>query len=306
MRDRPLLPTPGQRRLIVSADDFGMSSGVNAGIMAAHRDGILTDAGLMVNGAASAEAVDLARATPSLAVGLHLVLVQGRASSAPRDIPALVDATGMFRTHSVWAGLRYFFLPRVRAQLDTEIRAQLDRFLATGLSLSHVDGHLNIHMHPTVLAILLRLAPRYGIRAIRLPREPWRISLRLDQRERRRKLVEAAIFGALARYAAPRLAAHGIRHPDHMFGLHQSGHVDERYWLGVLEALPAGVTEIYSHPARLDTEAKRWRPLTYEAEAELGALTSTRVRDALAAAGIARISYRDLTPSPEPRADPHG
>jgi hopanoid biosynthesis associated protein HpnK len=306
MRNRHPLPPLGQRRLIVSADDFGMSSGVNAGIMAAHRDGILTDASLMVNGAASAEAIDLARATPSLSVGLHLVLVQGRASAEPRDIPALVDATGMFRNHSVWAGVRYFFLPRIRAQLETEVRAQLDRFLATGLSLSHVDGHLNIHMHPTVLAILLRLTPRYGIRAIRLPREPWRISLRLDQRERRRKLVEAAVFGALTRHAAPRLAAHGIRHPDQMFGLHQSGHVDERYCLGVLSALPAGVTEIYSHPARLDAEARRWRPPDYEAEAELRALTSGRVREALAAAGITRMSYRDLTPPPAPRTDAHG
>jgi len=297
MRDRNPRPTLGQPQLIVSADDFGMSPGVNAGIMAAHRDGLLTDAGLMVAGAAAREAVDLAHATPSLSVGLHLVLVQGYATSAARDIPDLVDATGMFRSHSVWAGLRYFFLPRLRTQLETEIRTQLDRFVATGLSLSHVDGHLNIHMHPTVLAILLRLAARYGIRAMRLPQEPWRISLRLDPRERRRKLVEAAVFTALTRHARPRLAAQGIRHPDQMFGLHQSGHVDERYWLGVLHALPAGVTEIYSHPADLDTEARRWRPPDYEAGAELRALTSDRVREALAATGITRIGYRDLARS---------
>ena len=203
----------------------------------------------------------------------------------------------MFRNNSVGAGLRYFFLPRVRAQLESEVRAQLEQFLATGLSLSHVDGHLNIHMHPSVLTILLRLAPRYGIRAIRLPREPWRISLRLDPRERRRKLVEAAIFGALTRYAAPRLAAYGLRHPDQIFGLHQSGHVDERYWLGVLDALPDGVTEVYSHPARSDAAAQRWRPLAYEGEAELRALTSPRVRHAVAAAGIAQMSYGDLASS---------
>ncbi|MFN8625128.1 MAG: hopanoid biosynthesis-associated protein HpnK [Candidatus Binatia bacterium] len=300
MPEQPPPPTRDQRRLIVSADDFGMSAGVNAAILAAHRNGILTDASLMVNAGASAEAVALAHGTPRLAVGLHLVLVHGRSSAASHDIPDLVDRGGMFRNHSVAAGMRYFFLPRVRAQLETEIRAQLENFLATGLSLSHVDGHLNIHMHPTVLAILLRLARPYGIHAIRLPREPWRLSLRLDRRERRRKLVEAAIFAALSRYAAPRLAAHGIRHPDQIFGLHQSGHLDERYWLGVLAALPAGVTEIYSHPAHLDADVRRWRPPSYEAEAELAALTSDRVREALAAAGIARASYRDLARSPGP------
>jgi hopanoid biosynthesis associated protein HpnK len=252
------------------------------------------------------DAVAVAPSTPSLSVGLHLALVQGRASSDPRDIPGLVDTAGMFPNHSVLAGMRYFFLPQVRAQLETEIGAQLDRFLGTGLLLSHVDGHLNMHIHPTVLAILLRMAPRYGIRAIRLPREPWRISLRLDPRARRRKLVEAAIFGALAHYAVPRLAAHGIRSPDQLFGLLQSGHVVERYWLGVLSALPAGVTEIYSHPARLDAEARRWRPPDYEAEAELRALTSSSVREALAAAGIARISYRDLDRSPAPQTGPRG
>jgi chitin disaccharide deacetylase len=297
MRDRPMSRPPGRRRLIVTGDDFGLSPGINTGIITAHRDGILTDASLMVNGTAFAEAVDLARATPTLAVGLHLVLVQGRATSAAHQAPGLVDAAGMFRNNSVAAGLRYFFAPGMRAQIEREVSAQLGKYLATGLPLAHVDGHLNIHMHPTVLMILLRLASRYGVRAMRLPREPWRISLQLDRRERRRKLVEALIFRNLTRYAHPRLAAHGIRHPDQLFGLHQSGHVDEPYLLSVLSALPAGLTEVYCHPALTDDEARRWRPADYESEAELAALTSPRVRQALRTSGIEPMSYEDLASS---------
>jgi hopanoid biosynthesis associated protein HpnK len=245
----PSSPSSARRRLIVSADDFGLSPGV---------------------------------------------LVQGRAAARRTAIPALVDDAGMFRHNAPLTGLRYFFTPRIAAQLELEVRAQLDRYVQTGLPLAHVDGHLNIHMHPTVLAVLLRLAPQYGIRAVRLPREPLGVSLRLDGSSRIRKILEAGTFRALTSYARPRLAARGIRHPDQMFGLHQSGHVTETYLLGVLEALPPGVTEIYCHAAIIDAEAKRWRPVDYDSAGELAALTSMRVREVLAARGIERITYRDL------------
>lgn len=282
------------RRLILSADDFGLSSGVNSGIMRAHRDGVLTDASLMVNGAACDEAVELARATPGLSVGLHLVLLQGRATLPPSAIPGLVDAAGMFRNSPVAVGFRYFFTPGLHLQLEREICAQLEKYLDTGLPLSHVDGHLNIHVHPTVVNILIRVAARYGIRAVRLPREPLDVSLRLDGRERLRKLAESLAFRRLTAFAAPRLAACGIRSPDQMFGLHQSGHVTEPYLLGVIDALQPGVTEIYSHASLVDAEARRWRPANYESEGELAALTGPRVRAALSEHGIALTSYRAL------------
>ena len=286
---------PPLRRLIVSADDFGLSSGVNAGIIHAHRHGILTNASLMVTGAACDEAVRLALATPALAVGLHLVLLQGRAAAPPWTIPRLVGADRMFRTSPVPTGLRYFFTPGLRAELAREIRAQLEAFAATGLPLSHVDGHLNVHLHPAVLNILLELAPAHGIRAVRLPREPLGTSLWLDRRAPLRKLAEAVTFRSLTRYARPRLAAGGIRCVDQLFGLHQSGHVTEPYLLGVLAALPPGTTEIYCHAGQVDAEASRWRPREYECEAELTALCSPRVRAAVDAHNVRLTSYRDLT-----------
>jgi len=284
----------GTKRLIVSADDFGMSAGVNAGILRAHREGILSDASLMVNGAAAAEAVELACSAPRLSVGLHLVLAQGRSTLSPPEIPDLVDAHGFFRAHPIRAALGYFFTPGVRDQVRREVAAQIEKFLASGLPLSHVDGHVNIHMHPTILNILLEVAERYGIRALRLTREPLALALQFDGGHAPRKIAEGLTFNALTAYARPRMDACGMRHPDRLFGLHQSGHVAESYLLRLLPTLGAGVTELYCHPALLDAEARRWRPADYDSEAELAALTSPRVAELLRALAIERISYPDL------------
>jgi hopanoid biosynthesis associated protein HpnK len=286
----------GTKRLIVSADDFGMSAGVNAGILRAHREGILSDASLMVNGAAADEAVELARSAPRLCVGLHLVLAQGRSTLAPGEIPDLVDADGFFRVHPIRAALGYFFTPGVRAQVRREVAAQIEKFLASGLPLSHVDGH--VHMHPTILNILLEVAGHYGIRALRLTREPLALALQLDAAHAPRKVAEGLTFNALTAYARPRMDACGVHHPDRLFGLHQTGHVVEPYLLRLLPRLAAGVTEIYCHPALLDAEARRWRPGDYDSEAELAALTSPRIAELLRALAIEPISYRDLAAAP--------
>jgi hopanoid biosynthesis associated protein HpnK len=283
------------RRLIVAADDFGLSPGVNAGVLRAHREGILTETSLMVSGAAVDEAVALARATPTLGVGLHLTLLQGHCTAPPSEIPLLVDGEGRFSDNPVWTGLRYFFVPGIREQLRREITAQLDAFAATGLPLSHVDGHLTIHMHPCAVAILLEVAERYGVRALRVPRDPLGDALRWNRRHAVRKLFEAAAFGGLARHATPRIAAAGLRMPERMFGMHQTGAVTEDYLLHLIATLPPGTSEVYCHPAAVvDDEARRWRPAEYRSDAELAGLCSPRVRAALDAAGVELIGYRDL------------
>ncbi len=289
-----------RRRLILSADDFGMSPGVNAAIMRAHREGALTQASLMVRGRAAAEAVALARAAPTLAVGLHLTLVQGRCAAPPESVPLLAGPDGHFRNHPIWAGVRYFFTPGARAQLRREILAQLDAFAATGLPLSHVDGHVTMHMHPVALDLLLEVAARYRIRALRLARDPLRPALHFDRRHAARKLFEATVFGGLARWATPRLERAGVHSADRLYGLHQTGQVSEAYLLHVIAALPPGVSELYCHPALLDDEASRWRPADYAGEQELAALCSPRVRSACEAADIELTSYRQLVEQAEP------
>ncbi|MBI3799489.1 MAG: hopanoid biosynthesis-associated protein HpnK [Deltaproteobacteria bacterium] len=284
------------RQLIVNGDDFGLSSQVNAGILHAHRHGILTDTSLMVTAPAWEEAVALARATPTLSVGLHLTLVQGRAALAPHLLPAVTDPFGNFSQDPTRAGLRYFFSRQARAQVRAECRAQIEKFLATGLTLAHVDGHLNIHMHPVVLDSLLALAKEYGMRAMRLTREDLATSLRLDARYGLRKRWESVIFRILSRAAEKKLRTHGILFPDALFGLHQSGDINERYLLGLLPRLREGVTEVYCHPAFLPCrEVQHWTP-TYRRDVELAALTSPAVRTAITAQEVTLISYRALSP----------
>ena len=285
------------RRLVVSGDDFGAASAVNAAIVRAHRDGVLTSASLMVTGAAAAEAVALARQHPRLAVGLHLVLAQGRPAAAPAVLPDLVTATGAFRDAPVTSGLRYAwtYLSRAgRAQLRREVEAQLAAFAATGLELAHVDGHLNMHLHPMVLPLLIDLAPRFRLRAVRLPREELGAALRHDRSHLLRKVAEATVFRTLAAYAAPRLRAAGIATADRVYGMHQTGHVDERYLLALIPALPTGVSELYCHPAEGVADALAPYQAGYDHAGELAALLSPRVRAALDAAGIALVSYREL------------
>lgn len=282
------------RRLIVNGDDFGLSSQVNAGIRHAHTHGILTNTSLMVTASAWQEAVHIAQETPSLSVGLHLTLVQGRAALAPHLLTNVTEASGNFSDNPTAAGLRYFFSPQARTQLRDECRAQIERFLATGLPLTHIDGHLHIHMHPVVLGILLDLAAEYGIKTMRLTREDLSVSLACDPREQVRKRWESFIFTQLARAAEQKLRARGIVFADAVFGLHQSGDINERYVLDLLPHLRGGVTELYCHPAFLPCkEAQYWTP-SYRRDVELVTLTSSAVRAALNEQRIRLTSYRDL------------
>ena len=168
------------KKIIVTGDDFGLAVPVNEAIVGAHRNGILTAASLMMGERFSQDAVKRAREHPSLKVGLHLVLVEGTPVSAPRQIPDLVDANGAFSTHLVRAGFRFFFHPRIRRQLETEIRAQFEAFQNTGLALDHANAHNHMHLHPTVLRLMLNVGKDYGLRAVRLPCEPpvrsWKAS----------------------------------------------------------------------------------------------------------------------------------
>jgi hopanoid biosynthesis associated protein HpnK len=287
----------GAKALIVSGDDFGAAVEVNEGIIRAHRDGILTQTSLMVTGDAAAHAVALARENPRLAVGLHLVLAQGRPAAPPEDIAGLVRADGAFRDSPIPNGIRYAWAAvhaAGRRELVREIEAQLDAFTATGLALAHVDGHLNMHLHPMVVSILVELAPRHGIRAVRLSHESLGAALRYDHRHLVRKTFEGVVFHALAAFAAPRLRAVGIVSSERVYGMHQTGHVDEAYLLDVIEHLPDGVSELYAHPAIGQAATMARFQHGYDHPGEVAGLTSPRVRAALERAGVELTTYREL------------
>lgn len=270
------------RRLIVNADDFGLSASVNAAVTRAHREGILTTASLMVNEPGFAEAVELARQNPKLGVGLHLTLLHGHAALPPGQIPGLVNGRGEFSNSPVGAGLAYFFRPALREQLRAEIRAQLDKFHITGLKLDHVNGHLHLHLHPTIFKILMAEASRSGITHLRLTRDCLSRSRRMTCGRWFYRVSHAAIFELLSSRARKVLAEKQIRHAQITFGLLQDSLVDEAYILKLLPELPAGDSELYAHPS-LD----RFRH-------EFEALTSPRVRAEVQRLGIQLIRYQDV------------
>ena len=270
------------RRLIVNADDFGRSASINAAVVRAHRDGILTTASLMVNEEACAEAVALARENPRLGVGLHLTLLCGHSALAPEKIPGLVNARREFRDSPVSVGFRYFAQPKLRAQLRAEIDAQFKKFRATGLPLDHVNGHLHLHLHPTVFGLLKEGARAWGITHLRLTCDPFWLNTRLASGHWLYRLSHAAIHGILSRRARPFLLREKIKHTANVFGLLQNARVDEDYVTRLLPALPSGDSELYSHPS-LD-----------QFRNELDALVSPRVRSLVQSEGVQLIRYQDL------------
>lgn len=280
------------KRVIITADDFGLSSGVNRAVEKGWRDGLLACASLMPGGGGFTEAVRIARRNPGLQVGLHLTLVQGRAVLPPEQIPALVDAQGHFSDNPVAAGFRYFMDRGLYCQLKREIEAQIIRVVDAGIPLTHIDGHLNMHLHPTVFRILAELMPRYGIATFRLARERLSENLRIDGERRVGKTVETFIFGRLTGHARPELDRLGIGYAAEVKGLLNSGRMTEGYVLDVIDGIQDGLTEIYFHPGLLqDAEIARRMP-DYRHQEELAAITSPKVRERLQALGIQVQNYR--------------
>jgi chitin disaccharide deacetylase len=276
--------------LIVTADDFGLHASVNRAVELAARDGVLTTASLMVGAPAAAAAVRIARELPGLAVGLHVVLADGWSVLPHRSIPALVDGQGRFGNNMVRDGVRFFALPAVRRQLEAEIRAQFQAFADTGLPLDHVNAHKHFHLHPTLLEMLLRIGGEFGVPALRLPREPTWVARRAGG-----AIAGPAVAGLLAPWLAimrRRLRAARIAHNDYVFGISDSGSMDEARLLEFLGKLPDGVTEIYLHPAVESGTAIAPSMAGYRHADELAALISPRVRAAVSACGAQTGGFR--------------
>ena len=282
------------RRVIITADDFGLAVPVNEAVEIAHRDGVLGGASLMVAADGAADAIARARRLPALRVGLHVVVVDGRPALPPAAIPGLVDATGRLRSDILRTSLRIFFIPALRRQLRAEVRAQFEAFRAAGLPLDHVNAHHHMQLHPTVLSAILAVAPEFGVRAVRLPREPLRAARRRSLRQRLSTVARSAF---LAPWLAPmrwRLRRAGIRCNQYVLGLSDDGAMGESTVLRLVDALPEGVTEFYFHPA---TSSPSRPPLPRPTErhvAEFRALCSARVRAALDAAGAVPVSFGEL------------
>lgn len=250
--------------LVVTADDLGASEEGSRRILSGHRQGIITAASLMVNEPAAAMAVHLCRECPDLDVGLHLTLSGGRAALDHSHAPHLVSPSGRFRDDPAGAGLAYWFRRAIRLRIADEVRAQFDRFIATGLRCSHADGHQHLHVHPVVWDILIACCKDVGARWVRIPFEEWRPCGAVPSARR----LEWLAMRALSRRCRRTAAALGLRYADRVCGHINSGRMSETCLLRTLEALGGGVTEVYLHPGASDPE--------------LHAVTSESVRQSIA------------------------
>jgi hopanoid biosynthesis associated protein HpnK len=261
------------RGLIVTADDFGAALAVNEAVERAHVEGILTAASLMVSGAAADDAAERARRLPSLGVGLHIVLADGEPTLPPERIPALVGPDGRFHASMLRTALAIAASASARAQLAAEIEAQFAAFAATGLPLDHVNAHKHFHLHPMIASAIMRIGPRFGMKAMRAPVEPGTaLAMRWW----------AGLLGERAR-------AKGLTVNDRVVGLAWSGAFDTVRMRQAVADLGEGLTEIYCHPATADS----WpgQAPGYRYRDELAALTDPGVIQALTDNHVRRGSF---------------
>jgi chitin disaccharide deacetylase len=284
--------------LIVNADDFGLTRGVNAGVVRAHREGILTSATLMANGDAFDDAVELARANPSLDVGIHLCLTGGRALASKDLIPSLVDDDGQL-PKTLFVLLTRLSSGRIPTrQIEAEFRAQIQRVLDAGIRPTHLDTHKHIHTHPRVMEALGRAANEFKIRCVRKPFEDFRVSLSnrtANGRDNTRQVVSAVAAGMTAPLFRLLVKSYGLWTPDHFFGLTATGRLSSDEIKGVLIALPPGKSELMCHPGVCDDELGRCETrLKRERELELDALLDPSVRRTADERGVRLIGYEEL------------
>jgi len=284
------------RRLIINADDFGLTSGVNRAIAEANRSGVLTSATVMANSRAFDEAVSVARSQPTLRTGCHVVLIDGEPVSS--GLPTLADGPSRFRS-----SLKEFALAAVRGsispeEIQREAEAQMRKIQATGIGLTHFDSHKHTHMFPHVLRPVLRAARACGVMAVRNPFEPlrtWSFGAILGAPGMWLRSAGVLAFTMFAAEFRKAVNNEGMRSTDGTVGIAATGKLDQKMLVQILNSLPEGTWELVCHPGYSDDALRAaGTRLTTSREIELAALTSEETKEALARQKIGLISYAEL------------
>lgn len=286
------------RRLIINADDFGFTSGVNRAIAETHLHGVVTSSTLMANGKSFSAAVKLAKGMPKLSVGCHVVLIDGEPVVDPTTLPSLT------RSNAFRNGLKSFAARAVTGRINPqeiakEVEAQIRKLQAAGIHVSHVDTHKHTHIFPPILRPLLRAAKACGVRALRNPFGP-RMPLRSNQLLARPKIwTRYAEVQVLRRFAGKfhdAVRREGFATPDGTLGIEVTGVLDARLFQAIAGSIPDGTWEFVCHPGYNDQDLRSSSTRLRESrETELRALTLPGARDLLSKEGIDLISYLDLT-----------
>jgi hopanoid biosynthesis associated protein HpnK len=292
------------RRLIVNADDFGLTAGVNRAIVEAHTHGIVTSSTLMANGRAFEDAARLAQTVPRLSVGCHVVLLDGAPVLDAKLLPSITsEHSGGARFRD---GLRSFAARALAGRLDprqieVETSAQIRKLQSAGVHVSHVDTHKHTHLFPAVLRPLLRAARACGVHAVRNPfgpRKPLKSSELLTRPSLWTRYAEVRILRALAAKFRDETRREGLMTPDGTLGIVVTGALDEKLLRGIAAIIPEGTWEFVCHPGYNDDDLKSVNTRLRESrETELHVLTMPLVRQMLLHHKIDLISYRDLMPT---------
>jgi len=286
------------KRLIVNADDFGVTRGVNRGIIRCFREGIVRSTTIMANGDAFDDAVELARANPELGIGVHVVLIGGHPLAPLKEIGRLASDNGAL-PRTVGSLILKMSARLIRPnEIEAEVRAQIERVRATGITPTHVDTHKHTHLHPMVMKAIARVASEYGIKRVRMPFEDFFGTLRSFRANGRNILQRKALaMGSRAAYPSflRIVEKNQMRSPDHFFGFAATGQLTRAGLLRIIQNLPDGTSELVCHPGINDAELERTGTrLRAEREVELAALTDAGVKKEILERGVRLMSFREL------------
>jgi hopanoid biosynthesis associated protein HpnK len=283
------------RRLIVNADDFGLTSGVNRAIVEANRTGIVRSATLMANARAFNEAVGFARKTPRLSTGCHVVLIDG--VPICNDVPSLTKGTQRFRTSlkdfaqsAIWKKISV-------DEIQREAEAQIRKMQASGIAVTHVDTHKHTHLVPHVLRAVIKAAKACGVHAIRNPFEPKRSRVSRIAGTKTQWMRSAGVmaFQVFAPQFRKIMREEKMLTTDGTLGITVTGQLDQKVLAGILQTMPEGTWELVCHPGYCDDDLRNAGTRLLESrQIELQALTSEETRKTIADCGIELISYADL------------
>jgi predicted glycoside hydrolase/deacetylase ChbG (UPF0249 family) len=284
------------KRLIINADDFGLAPGVNRAIVELQQAGALSSATLMANGPYFSPAVYMAFAQPALAVGCHVVLVDGSPCLRPAEVPSLVDPRNpsSFRT-TVGSFFADLLRGRVREEeIEAEAAAQIRRIQSSGITVSHIDSHKHVHAFPRVLAPLLRAARQCGVRCVRNPFEPW-WSLKATRPAGTVRRMQVHVMRTQGRAFTRLTREHGMITADGSMGLLATGVLDDSVLRSLLRAMPSGTWELVCHPGYSDRALDEARTrLRASREVERRALLAVIPEAVRGDSGLALIDFHQL------------
>jgi chitin disaccharide deacetylase len=292
------------RRLIINADDFGLTLGVNRAIVEAHRCGVVTSSTLMANGPAFSQAAEAVKTVPQLSVGCHVVLIDGSPILATERLPCLTAHSSPARFRD---GLKGFAARAIAGRINpeevsAEATAQIRRLQNAGITVSHVDTHKHTHLFPKILQPLLRAAQSCGVCALRNPfgpRFPLKSTQLLNRPNLWTRYAEVRLLRGFAERFRNAAAREGFATPRGTLGIEVTGSLDERLFQALAGSIPDGTWEFVCHPGYCDADLRAAHTRLRESrEAELRVLTMPAARKALSQEGIELISYREFLASP--------